>query len=79
MDSLKLDKWRKEFMAEVQKLQIEFDAFFLAKELNEFYQLRVDETSQNLYLKITHKEMLPKEIEKRLIEILSTTQPEDSV
>lgn len=79
MDGLKLEKWRANFETEVQNLQNEFNSFFSNKKLGEFYQLKVVEESQNLLLEIINRQALPKEIEKRLIEILYATQPEDSV
>ena len=79
MDGLKLDKWRKDFTSGVQSLKLEFDSFFSDKNLEDFYTLRLDETSQNLCIDINSKEKLPKEIEKRLIDIFSETTPEDSV
>ncbi|MEP7278383.1 MAG: hypothetical protein ABI813_07060 [Bacteroidota bacterium] len=79
MDELKLKKWREDFSLEVEQLRMEFDAFFFNRKLEDFYELKVDTESQNLSLEITNKEKLPKEIEKRLMEILYSTQPEDSV
>ena len=79
MDGLKLEKWRKDFTSEAGKLKIEFDAFFVARKLEDFYVLKVDAESQSLSLEITNKEGSPREIEKRLMDILYSTQPEDSV
>lgn len=79
MDELKLDKWRENFTSEVQNLQIQFDAFFSKKKLNDFYELKVGEVTQNLSLEITDKDELPKEIEERLMDIFYKTKPEDSV
>lgn len=78
MDGLKLDKWQKSFEAEVKGIQTEYDAFLLPKKFEETYQLKIDETNLTLSLWID-TENLPKEIEKRLSELLLKTEPEDSV
>ena len=79
MDGLKLEKWRADFATQVKSLEIEFNAFFVNKKPEGFYEIKIDEESQNLSLEIKHHEELPKEIEKRLFEILYKTQPEVSV
>ncbi len=79
MDGIKLQTWRKNFEAAVKELTTEFDAFFVSKKPEAFYELKVDEESQNLSLEIKYHDELPKEIEKRMLEILYKTQPEDSI
>lgn len=79
MDGLKLDKWKENFKAGMANLQIEFDAFFVEKKLDEFYNLKVDEVTQNLELEIFHGKELPKEIEDRIMETFWNTKPEDSI
>lgn len=79
MDGLKIDKWKENFEAGIANLQIEFDAFFLEKKLDEFYSLNADETSQNLELEILHSNELPEEIKDRITEAFLNARPEDSV
>ncbi len=79
MDGVKLTKWRENFKAGIGNLQIEFDAFFVEKKLDEFYSLKVDEVSQNLVLEILNQDELPKEIADRLIQIFTQAKPEDSI
>lgn len=38
MDGLKIDKWKENFEAGIANLQIEFDAFFSPRKLDEFYK-----------------------------------------
>jgi hypothetical protein len=78
MDELKLDKWKENFQKEKQNLQIEFDSFFQTKKLNQYYELKVDEVTQNLSLEITDA-TLPKDVQKRLIDLFNATKPEDSI
>ena len=78
MDELKLDKWKANFKLEIENLQIEFDSFFQTKKLDQYYDLRMDETNETLFLEITDN-TLPKEIKERLISIFNATRPEDSV
>lgn len=76
MDGLKLEKWKKNFDAEVRNIEIEFDAFFNNKKLNEYYSLKLNE-SDELSLQINDE--LPKHIKERLIKLLMETKPEDSI
>lgn len=76
MDGLKLEKWKKNFDAEVRNVEIEFDAFFKNKRLNEYYTLHFNE-SDELSLEVSNK--LPGEIKERLIKLLPATKPEDSI
>lgn len=78
MDGLKLSKWREDFNREAQRLQVVLDSFFKAKKLDEYYEVRVDELSQNLHLEITD-ETLPEEIKTSLMKMLEETRPEDSI
>lgn len=78
MDGLKLDKWKRNFEAEVKSLQPQYDAFLLPKKFEDTYQLKIDEATQTLSLSIDATD-LPKEIEERLSELLQKTMPEDSI
>lgn len=78
MDGLKLDKWKRNFEAEVKSLQPQYDAFLLPKKFEDTYQLKIDEATQTLSLSIDAAD-LPKEIEERLSELLQKTMPEDSI
>ena len=78
MDELKLDKWRANFKQEIENLRIEFDSFFQTKKLDQYYDVRIDETNETLFLEITDN-TLPKEIKERLISIFNAAKPEDSV
>lgn len=79
MDGLKIDKWKENFEAGIANLQIEFDAFFLEKKLDEFYSLNTDETSQNLELEVLHKEELPPGLADSIIETFTNARSEDSI
>lgn len=78
MDGLKLDKWKENFQREVQNLQIELDSFFQTKKLKQYYEVKVDEVSENLTLEIIDN-TLPKDVQKRLIDLFNASKPEDSV
>lgn len=77
MDGLKLKKWQDNFNQEVSKLEIEFDAFFKEKKLDEYFTLTMSEVSQNLSLKLN--DQLPAEVKKRMEQLFMATMPEDSV
>ncbi|RYY50000.1 MAG: hypothetical protein EOO06_05345 [Chitinophagaceae bacterium] len=76
MDGLKLEKWKENFQNELKDVGVEFDAFFKAKKLNEYYSLEMDE-SDEWSLKLS--EELPNEVKERLIQVLLSTKPEDSI
>lgn len=76
MDGLKLEHWKENFLKEVKNIQIEYDAFFKTKRLEDYYQLLLDE-SHEWGLEIS--EELPREIQERLLKLLVTTKPEDSI
>ncbi len=78
MDGLKLAKWIKAFNAEVRNLQIEFDSFFNRKRLESYYELKLDELSEDLHL-IIKDNNLPNEIKDRLTKAFMDSKPEDSV
>ena len=77
MDGVKLSKWKKKFTEQVAGIRIEYDAFFLNKKLEDYYSLFVSETSEELELQISDE--LPQEIQDRLLKLLITTKPEDSI
>lgn len=76
MDGLKLDKWKENFLNEVKNVVIEFDVFFKAKNLDELYSLQMD-ASDEWSLKVNDD--LPHEIKERLMQLLLSTKPEDSI
>ncbi|MEO8112671.1 MAG: hypothetical protein ABI594_21660 [Ginsengibacter sp.] len=77
MDESKLNAWIKSFQAGIEKLQIEYDAFFLKEKLQDFYNLRVDRENQHLILEMVNHDNLPKEIESQILKIYETSRPED--
>ena len=76
MDGLKLEKWKENFENEVKNVEIEFDAFFKQKELAEYYSLEID-VSDEWSLKLSDE--LPNEIKERLMHVLLSAKPEDSI
>jgi hypothetical protein len=77
MDGLKLNNWEKKFTEQVASVRMEYDAFFFNKKLEDYYSLSTNETSEELELQISSK--LPEEIKDRLLKLLITTRPEDSI
>jgi hypothetical protein len=77
MDELKLDKWRKRFNDNLGGVKISFEAFFYNRDLEEYCALTVDETSNELVLKLGDE--LPEDIKERLTKLLIATKPEDSI
>lgn len=76
MDELKLEKWKNDFSAKAKNLNVEFNAFFNNRRLDEYYSLMLDESSE-FTIEITDK--LPRRIKEKLQQLLSETKPEDSV
>ena len=77
MDELKLNAWHENFQAGIEKLQIDYDAFFLKEKLQDFYNLKVDWENQHLILEMVNLDNLPKEIESQILKIYETSKPED--
>ena len=76
MDELKLEKWKNDFDAKAKNISVEFDTFFKDKKLNDYYSLKLDESSEYT-IEMTDK--LPRRIKERLLQLLAETKPEDSV
>lgn len=76
MDGLKLDKWKENFENEVKGVAIEFDAFLKTKGLAEYYSLEKDASDEWF---LTVNDDLPNEIKERLMQVLLSTKPEDSI
>ncbi len=77
MNELKLNTWLENFQGGIEKLQIEYDAFFLKEKLRDFYNLKVDKENQHLILEMFNQDKLPKEIESQILKIYETSKPED--
>ena len=77
MNGLELHKWRKDFSAGACAVETEYHPFFSNRTLAELFELKTDETSQNLCLELNRD--FPVEFEKSLLEIFYATQPEDSI
>lgn len=77
MDEIKLHKWKTDFETQVSKARVEYDAFFLSRSLEDCYQLKLNETSQQLSLTVGN--FVPEEIKQRLTQIFYESRPEDSV
>lgn len=63
-DQLKL--WIVNFEKEVEAIQIEFDAFFLNRKIQDYYRLRINKQSGYLSIDVFRREDLPTEIIDRL-------------
>lgn len=81
----KIEKWRKDFLKEKDRLQIEYDAFFLSGKLEKHYLLNVEDhysltsdgDNQSLRLEILETEKLPAEIKERLVKMFQSTKPSE--
>ena len=76
MDELKLEKWKNDLNAKAKSMSVDFDPFFKDKKLDDYYSLKLDESSEYT-IEITDK--LPRRIKERLQQLLAETKPEDSV
>lgn len=76
MDELKLEKWKKDFNAKAENIWIEFAPFFKNKDSDDYYELKLDESSE-FFLEFKNK--LSDDVQQRLEKILAETKPEDSV
>lgn len=76
MDEIKLTKWKERFEQEVKNIQVEYNAYFLNRKLQDVYTVKMDE-SHEWELVITGQ--LPDEIKQRLQQIFLSAKPEDSI
>lgn len=61
-----LQLWVTNFEKEVQAIQIEFDAFFRNRKIQDYYRLRVNMESSSISIDIERRDELPSEIIDRL-------------
>lgn len=78
MDGLKLTHWQERFLSGAQAVKVQYDSYFRSKPFNDCFALRHEESSGILTLEITDPDM-PREIKRRLEELLIASKPEDSI
>ena len=68
--------WRRNFMHEVEAIQIEYDAFFTNRKLQDYFSLTEDESTDTLSLHFHDAQSLPKSIEKSLQLVFLKSKPD---
>jgi hypothetical protein len=68
-------KWIENFEQELINIQIEFDAFFLKGKIDDYYKLKVDETTGKPSIYIAESNELPKQIEEALSDAFIKSEP----
>ena len=66
MEKNKSHVWLEAFEKEADSIQSEFDAFFINKNIKDFYSVRLDEESGYLIIDIKSRDKLPPSIIDRL-------------
>lgn len=75
MEPKKLNRWIENFKIEMETVQITFDAFFIKKKIDNYYNLQVDKEHNNLVLEIIDGDELPNEIVNRITDAYSRSKP----
>ncbi len=75
MEPKKLNRWIENFKIEIETVQITFDAFFIKKKIDNYYNLQVDKEHNNLVLEIIDGDELPNEIVNRITDAYSRSKP----
>lgn len=76
MDEIKLNRWKENFETEMKNIQVEYNSFFLNRELDEIYKIILNDKN-GLELKIENN--IPNEIKKRLKRSFLSSKPEDNI
>jgi mannitol/fructose-specific phosphotransferase system IIA component len=74
MNTIQSAKWQQDFETAAKALQIEYDAFFIAGNIQDSYRLQVDERSNMLSLVILNS-ALPHDMQTKLADLLVQTKP----
>lgn len=74
MNTIQSAKWQHDFETAAHALQIEYDAFFIAGNIEDSYRLQVDEHSNILSLVIVNP-ALPHDMQTKLADLLVQTKP----
>lgn len=67
--------WKKNFESHLASIKIEFDSFFLNREVSDFYILEEDAGISSLVLHINFDSKLPKQIEDGLVKAFADSRP----
>jgi hypothetical protein len=68
-----LNIWIRNFEQEVKSIRIEFDAFFLEKDISKYYSIHTDEINESFNIEIS--EELPNEIKERMTAAYLNSRP----
>lgn len=71
----KLEEWIQNFNDEVASIEIEFDAQFKTGEIENFYNLEIDEANDTLSITIFETNELPNHIAESLKNAVHNTKP----
>ena len=75
MTEAQLNTWIQNFEIEVESIQIEFDAFFLNRKIQDYYELKINRQSGYLSIDVFRREDLPAEIIDRLTVAYLNSKP----
>lgn len=73
MNDKELNLWRQKFEESIKAIEVEFDAFFLSRNISDYY--RLSPSSSNLTLEIDRRDELPVEIVERITHAYLNAKP----
>lgn len=75
MENNKVDEWIENFNEEMDSIKISFDAFFMNKPIDSYYNLKVDNEYNNLVLEMIDEDEVPNEIVNRIMDAFEKSKP----
>ena len=75
MNEIQLNNWIKDFEKEVEAIEIEFNAFFLNRNIRDYYSLKVNGAGGYLSIDINRRDDLPSEVIDRLTVAYLSSKP----
>jgi hypothetical protein len=75
MEEKQLNNWIEKFHNGINSIKVSFDAFFISKPIDSYYNLRVDKEHNNLILEIIDEDELPTEISRAIMDAYIKAKP----
>ena len=76
MEEKQLNDWIANFNYEIDCIKISFNAFFISKPIESYYNLKMDKDNNNIVSELVNEDELPNEIVKRIMDAYKKWKPE---
>lgn len=75
MNVVQLNQWIENFNKEIEGIKISFDAFFVGKPIENYYNLKVDKEQNNIVLELIDEDELPNEVINWIMDAYKKAKP----